>query len=56
MLPLSPCQKVLPPLVLAQLGNKWEVVELLTEKYGCSIDASLISSQQVTISCVMHSE
>ena len=35
----------LPPVLLAQLGNKWEIVELLTEKYGCSIDLLLMAQQ-----------
>ena len=38
-------QQVLPPILMAQMGKKWEVVELLTEKYGCSINLPLLSFQ-----------
>ena len=38
-------QQVLPPILLAQMGKKWEVVELLTDKYGCSINLPLLSFQ-----------
>lgn len=38
-------QQALPPILLAQMGKKWEVVELLTDKYGCSINLPLLSFQ-----------
>lgn len=43
-----PCQGVLPPVLMAQFSNNWEILELLTEKYGCTIDVSVLS--QVVLS------
>lgn len=40
-------QGVLPPVMLAQFGNNWEVLELLTERYGCTINLSVLSHVQV---------
>jgi len=41
--PNSKSEHVLPPILLAQMGKKWDVVELLTDKYGCSINLALLS-------------
>lgn len=34
---------IIHPMLLAQLHKKWEVVKLLTEQYGCTMDVSLLS-------------
>ena len=44
----NPFQGVLPPVLMAQFSNNWEILELLTEKYGCTIDVSVLS--QVVLS------
>lgn len=36
-------QKVPPPVLLALSTNKWEIFQLLTERYGCKVDLSLLS-------------
>ena len=45
----APCQGVLPPVLMAQFSNNWEILELLTEKYGCTIDVAVLSQVVVSI-------